>query len=243
MFKKLLSMVLVVTMVMGTTALAADSNHSDENEFIRNIGGTEIDIRKNSVPESYMSGRSAAHSDTAALDSSTTEEKGISNRASMPTGGGEYSYNPSYWNDAANINRANCYGYVLNRIATDTTDPLAGYMFQPGYKTGNYYESLTTSDIIAAVESDMAALGRTIRSSTYSEKPGSNEYKIALVIASDDYHWYRQDSDGGWSHKPGLTEVTYKDASGKYISDPRTCDRKYSYANYSTWGGYYIISR
>ena len=89
----------------------------------------------------------------------------------------------------------------------------------------------------------MEVFGRTIRSSTYSEAPGSNEYKIALVIASNDYHWYRQDSSGYWSHKPGLTDITNKDASGNLITDPRTCDRDYSYADYSTWGGYYIISR
>ncbi|MNI43709.1 hypothetical protein D3C73_980490 [compost metagenome] len=162
----------------------------------------------------------------------------------MPTGGGEYPYNPTYWNDPANVYRANCYGYMLNRIANDTSNPNAGYLFQPGYKTGNYYTSLTKSAIISAVVSDMSQLGRTIRSSTYSETPGSNEYKVALVIAPGvDYHWYRQDSDGGWSHKPGLTNITYKDASGNYISDPQTCDRNYSYANYSTWGGYYIVSK
>lgn len=185
---------------MGTSTFAAESNNTDENRFVQNIGGTEIDIRRNSVPESYMRGRSIGSDDAAAINSTTAEAKGVTARASMPTGGGEYPYNPTYWNDAANVYRANCYGYVLNRIATDTKDPKAGYLFQPGYKTGNYYKSLTTNAIITAVKSDMAELGRTIRSSSYNEIPGSNEYKIALVIASNDYHWYRQDSDGGWSH-------------------------------------------
>ena len=161
----------------------------------------------------------------------------------MPTGGGEYSYNPTYWNDEANVYRSNCYGYALNLIATNTSDPYAGWLFQPGYKAGEEYTSFTKTAIIDAVEADMEVFGRTIRSSTYSEAPGSNEYKIALVIASNDYHWYRQDSSGYWSHKPGLTDITNKDASGNLITDPRTCDRDYSYADYSTWGGYYIISR
>lgn len=38
-------------------------------------------------------------------------------------------------------------------------------------------------------------------------------YKVKLVLQPDngngwnDYHWYRQDDDGTWSHKPGQTDV------------------------------------
>lgn len=228
-------------------------NVDDESKYIREINGEKYDIRRNSAPDSFKSSKSAKRaSSTEAASSSTvfTEEKGSSLfRAAMPTGGGEYPYNPSYWNDEANVYRANCYGYMLNRIATDTSDPSAGYIFQPGFVNGDQPSSLTGSKIIAAVKSDMESWGRSIRSSSYSEVPGSNEYKVALVIApatiffQGDYHWYRQDSDGGWSHKPGLTNITYKDASDNYISDPQTCDRNYSYANYSTWCGYYIVTK
>jgi len=220
------------------------------SEFIHKINGKEFDIRRNVAPDNYQARKSMgldkaadqAVGQATAADTKTTKYKSL--LASMPTGGGEYPYNPTYWNDSANVFRANCYGYILNRIANDTSDPLAGYMFQPGYRTGNYYTSLTASAIITAVKSDRKDLGRTIRSSSYSETPGSNEYKVALVIApGTDYHWYRQDSDGGWSHKPGLTNIDYRDASGNFISDPQTCDRNYSYANYSTWGGYYIVSK
>lgn len=213
--------------------------HIDEN--------TGYDIRLNSAPPNFFDSKGERTDESVNLNSNSKDFSEIKEKYTtmrgMPTGGGEYPYQPSFWNDPANIYRANCYGYMLNRIASDTSDPYAGYLFQPGYRTGNYYTSLTKTAIIKAVKSDMADLGRTIRSSSYSEVPGPNEYKVALVIASNDYHWYRQDSDGGWSHKPGLTELTYKDASGHYISDPRTCDRNYSYANYSTWGGYYIVSR
>lgn len=250
MIKKLFTLALtgIMIMGMGISAFAAETNNLNSSNYIQNIDGTEIDIRKSSVPEGFRLGRSISSDDSAAAGFSTAEEKeGIAARATMPTGGGEYPYQPSYWNDTANIFRANCYGYALNRISNDTTNPIAGLMFQPGYRTGNVYTEYTTSNIITAVKSDMKDLGRTIRSSTYSEKPGSNEYKIALVIATavgnEDYHWYRQDSDGGWSHKPGLTELTYKDASGNNITDPKTCNRNYPYANYSTWGGYYIISK
>ena len=36
----------------------------------------------------------------------------------------------------------------------------------------------------------------------------SGAYAVLLVICPDrDYHWYRQDADGTWSHKPGSWEV------------------------------------
>lgn len=245
MLKKLLSAILVGIMVlgMGATVFAAEPSSIDESKFIHNIDGVEFDIRKSKTPDNYESDRSIKSTEAATTDFSSVLKKDISPRISMPTGGGEYPYIPSYWNDTANIRRTNCYGYMLNRIAHDKNDPLAGYIFQPGFVNGTK-PALNTADIINAVESDMSAWDRTIRSSSYSEKPGSNEYKVALVIApDDDYHWYRQDLDGGWSHKPGLTEITYKDASGVAISDPQTCDRNYSYANYSTWCGYYIVTK
>ena len=40
-----------------------------------------------------------------------------------------------------------------------------------------------------------------------------------------DYHWYRQDSTGCWSHKPGSTAVRNVDNAGSTISDPMTCNR------------------
>lgn len=219
-----------------------------EDMLYSNDNNIKHDIRMNSAPDNFFNSNEIKTDESVELNSSVerdfkSNDEVNAMRSSMPTGGGEYPYNPSYWNHPDNIYRANCYGYILNRIASDTSNSSAGHMFQPGYRTGKYYKALTKDAIIKAVKSDMESLGRTIRSSSYSEVPKSNEYKIALVIAKNDYHWYRQDSDGGWSHKAGLTEVTYKDASGKYISDPKTCDRDYVYANYSTWGGYYIISR
>lgn len=167
----------------------------------------------------------------------------------MPTGGGEHPYNPDYWNHPNNIFRANCYAYALNIFSDDTNDRHAGYIFEPGYKTGSYRliasAPYKVDTMIAAVEADMQKLGRTIRSATYKEKPGRNEYKVAFVLMADEglFHWYRQDSNGYWSHKLGLTKVYNTDASGNLITDPQTCDRKYPSVNYNVWGGYYIISK
>lgn len=151
--------------------------------------------------DNTKSGRAFTESSEAAADSLIQESKNEckqSRAVKMVTGGGELGYNPSYWNGFNMVYRANCYGYILNRVSTNTWDPFCGYNFQPGYRTGNFYTKLTKSAIIKAVKSDMKKAGRTFKASSYSEKPGKNEYKAALVIASNDYHWYRQDSDGGY---------------------------------------------
>ena len=41
-----------------------------------------------------------------------------------------------------------------------------------------------------------------------------------------DYHWYRLDGNGRWSHKPGRTKVTNKDVKDVFITDPRTATSK-----------------
>jgi hypothetical protein len=58
----------------------------------------------------------------------------------------------------------------------------------------------------------------------------SSQRKVAVVAATSgtkvqDFHWYRQMYDGYWTHKPGFTTVTDKDASGKKITNPKTCTR------------------
>ena len=36
-----------------------------------------------------------------------------------------------------------------------------------------------------------------------------------VVDRGNTFHFYRQNKDGTWSHKPGVLPVTNKDASGK----------------------------
>ncbi|MEK5234536.1 hypothetical protein NST99_02310 [Paenibacillus sp. FSL L8-0470] len=153
----------------------------------------------------------------------------------MVTGGYEHPYDTSVW--APLTDKANCYAYMLN-IST-----YSGHKLQPGEKAGNIFSSLTTTSIINAAQADMPYLSKSIRSSSYSEVPGYREYKVALVIAPNyDYHWYRQDADGGWSHKRGLTAIDFRDASGISIRNPQTANRNYGNGlNYSTFSGWYII--
>ena len=63
-------------------------------------------------------------------------------------------------------------------------------------------------------------------------------YKVALVVSEGDYHWYRQDADGLWSHKRGLNPVERTDYSGKLIIDPYIADR----GDYTEFLGYYAVT-
>ena len=41
------------------------------------------------------------------------------------------------------------------------------------------------------------------------------------------YHFYRQDSDGTWSHKPGGTKAIRVDDAGNIIDNPVAANRNY----------------
>ena len=76
----------------------------------------------------------------------------------------------------------------------------------------------------------------------------SGSYKVALVldlsVPNLDYHWYRQNPDGTWSHKRGSTEVINYDASNNIIVDPEIADRNYtgSGLNYSIFVGFFEVT-
>ena len=60
-----------------------------------------------------------------------------------------------------------------------------------------------------------------------------------------DYHWYRQNPDGTWSHKRGFTAVTIYDTAENIIYDPEICDRcdrNDDGYDYSIFCGYFQVS-
>lgn len=124
-------------------------------------------------------------------------------------------YDPGKWNNDPNIQRRNnCYNYA-NDLITNT-------FAQPGRGSGQSWTQLVSCDI------DVAAAARRdgqAPTAPPSSTPAQGHY-IALVLAPGyDYHWYRQDDNVMWSHKPGQTQARNTDNSGRSISDPRNCDR------------------
>ena len=122
-------------------------------------------------------------------------------------------YKPEKWNDADGIQyKNNCYNYACNKI----TNTYA----QPGRAAGNMYSALNCTAVTKGAISDNL---KTTQSDITCEHC---YHKVALVIwLGWDYHWYRQDKNGKWSHKPGGTQATNLDNSGNLITDPQTADR------------------
>lgn len=127
---------------------------------------------------------------------------------------GRTTFQPTYWNDGSTRQRNNnCYNYA-NARATNT-------FAQPGRAAGSMYSSITCAAVhAAAVRDGLEPVADTlINASSYKNI-------AALVVGPNyDYHWYRRDSNGKWTHKPGGTAATNRDNSGNEITDPRTANR------------------
>ena len=134
-------------------------------------------------------------------------------------------YEPNWWNDGYGGQKQpnnNCYNYATN-YRTDT-------FAQPGKASGSMYTSLTCGAVRpAAIRDDL------IDKPSANNKCPTEGHLVALVVGPGwDYHWYRKDENGCWSHKPGGTPVTNLDNSGNKIHDPRTADRG-SYTDFCTF--------
>lgn len=164
------------------------------------------------------------------------------NTDTIPLSGSELDYDPNSWNDS-NVSDYNCYAYSLNTKSH-------GFM-QPGGSEGHYYGNTanyyTQSVLEEMVELDSINYNFVFTPIDKEDICNPGTYKVALAIApNQDYHWYRQNSDGSWSHKPGSSLVTRCDFQGDNILDPEYCDRRYWYGftlmNYSQFVGFYAVS-
>ena len=135
-------------------------------------------------------------------------------------------YNPGMWNVPAVQPGNNCYNYANNRITNTFAQP--GRAHNKQYTilqcTGNgAVQPAAVVDGLVACPNFSAVLG-----------PGKGWYVALVIWPGVDFHWYRQDKVGCWSHKPGSTAVRNVDNSGKAITDPKIADRG-PYVNFCTY--------
>ena len=136
------------------------------------------------------------------------------------------AYQPGNWNIPTVQPYNNCYNYANNRI----TNTFA----QPGRAHGKMYKILQCNGA-GAVEPAAVADGLVACPNFSAPLAAGKGYYVALVIWPNvDFHWYRQDKVGCWSHKPGSTAVRNVDNSGHLITDPKTADRG-GYVNFCTY--------
>jgi hypothetical protein len=170
----------------------------------------------------------------------------------LPTSGSEPQYFAPAWNNPFIGPGNNCYAYACDDASdlriNDCDFP------QPGSTAGEAPcdRSEFTVDLLRR---RAAADGLAIVPSGREDlPPPEGFYKIALFVApGEDYHWYRQDDDGYWSHKLGDGPVLNVDGDGHAITDPRTASHNYENHfepitgraiggyNYRQFGGFFYV--
>jgi hypothetical protein len=160
-------------------------------------------------------------------------------------------YNPVEWNEEYHMSHNNCYSYALNDIDNGNEHGL-----QPGYLNGVLLDNkeMTVEQVAKAAISD----GRIKKPNFWNKLGfGKKGYYSVYLVAGDffdngifkyhDYHWYRQDKGGLWSHKPGGGPVRRVDASRHYIKNPARANHYYKYGvvsfNYNQRGTLLWVKR
>ena len=149
-------------------------------------------------------------------------------------------YRPERWNGDTFVQvRNNCYNYATDVRNNSFGQPGigGGLIDRPSYCAGPLGDAtLNCPDKTAGASAD-GLISTGAKPSLAGVEFG---HVVALVIApGHDFHWYRRDRDGMWSHKPGATEATNLDDSDRPISDPRTADR----GAYTQFCGFFCVPR
>lgn len=173
-----------------------------------------------------------------------------------PLSGSEPIFSPGVWNNNKSIQKShNCYAYAIGQISPSEAaickDKQRTHKRcqtpQPGYASGHPKMRDTPVKVCKNIMRRTLDDNMTTTRVGFEDKCPPGTSKIALVVdRKHDYHYYRQDSNGLWSHKPGRNPVTNLDADGKLITDPRIASRDYrpeSKLNYSSFCGYMCVAR
>ena len=162
------------------------------------------------------------------------ELEAVSNKNDMkglsPLSGYEPKYNPNYWNNNKNIkNNNNCYSYSVNNKNHQFGKPQPGYFARYNHIQNNQYKC---AYFFKRILNDIPSVYLT----SFKQKCKKGFHKAFFAIDSNknehDYHFYRQDTNQLWSHKPGTTNVINYDADYKIILNPMKANRNYNTYNY-----------
>ena len=149
----------------------------------------------------------------------------------LPLSGSELEYNPDLWSNSRVMYRCDCYSYAFNCQVMPGTNSL--YEMSPGRGfdvTKDHFNKInsTMGSVVNAVIQDSESMGFMFVEIDKHTRCVSGTYKVALVVDNGkDYHWYRQNPDGTWSHKMGSGPVNCLDSESHIIYDPEKCCRSY----------------
>ena len=149
----------------------------------------------------------------------------------------------------------NCYSYAMHVYDPKGEELCKKYgncrnfFHQPGAKTGhrnalNKEERRSCPVVEKLMMGDIPEVTKT----SFPEKCPAGMSKVAAVVDKGvDYHWYRQDRDGYWSHKDGSNKVKTFDAVKNPIFNPELASRDYRWQgsdlNYEDFCGFYCVPR
>ena len=179
-------------------------------------------------------------------------------------------YDPSKWESPYIEGSHNCYAYFLDTIYDDLVKKCSklckknsnecpkkvkqcrSLIPQPGdYNLMNTEGNLKNKEYkytCNEMEEKIFSDNPKIKKSELFKRCPKNTYKGAMVAdPGNTFHFYRQNKDGTWSHKPGTLPVTNKDADNLNIYTPFTANRDYTKPgdkdpiNYTSFCGYYCI--
>lgn len=187
------------------------------------------------------------------------------------TSGYEPEYNPDTWSHPYVEGSHNCYAYFLNDIMKSLKEKCEkichknngedcptkprkcrSLIPQPGdyslIKKNGSLDQKTFKYNCQEMEDKILRDNPSIKKTELTESCGKNRYKGAMVTdPGNTFHFYRQNKDGTWSHKPGTLRVSNEDADGLPIYSPFTANRDYTKPNdsdpinYTGFCGYYCI--
>ena len=140
-------------------------------------------------------------------------------------------YDPSFWNDSGRGIRVdnNCYNYACNRV-------LPTGFANPG--RGGFGHAILI-ETCAQLDAGLRVDGLVRTDPDHPDCSGCRHQIMMVKGYREDYHFYRRDRDGMWSHKVGHEPATNLDSSGRTITDPRTANR----AQFTEFCGSYCVDR
>jgi hypothetical protein len=146
-------------------------------------------------------------------------------------------YEPNKWNSNKYVKKShNCYAYALNLIDSkqtkhckqlNRTKKMNCPRPQPGCYSG-YKDNFDAKKVTCnRIEERMMKDNPSIRKLKKNQPCPIGFYKIMLYVANDgsDYHFFRQDNTGLWSHKDGWRLATNHDSKDKMIHHPTLADK------------------
>lgn len=159
-------------------------------------------------------------------------------------------YTKKKWSNKYVKNSHNCYSYMLNKVNKNYKNickksmkkgkKLCGFLkAQPGLYSGMYDVDKFSDYNCKMLNKRIFKDNKYIKLLKKNKKCPKKHYKGMLFIEPRRaYHFYRQDSNGKWSHKDGLNPITNRDARNKVIKNPLKSSRKYK-PTQKEYGYYY----